>query len=260
MDPTSDGLDMGNLRPDDHGATSLVLDPDSGKWRFVEIPYQTPELQLTRITSRVHVKSPTEAVADEAMSVRGSTAMALRQVLRTKGLAQKVFEQLSALLYSGSTLRGSSAENEEDIWHPLGLKLDIDVAGTIRPEDDHFRLAMPDNFPLEKVASLKQRATPVWLGPKDSYASDTETELPSGYRTIHTPADFAFEFPWFSAKRTAKASGGKVTVHFEYKRNATEVPIAEYANFREAVQRVERAFHDELVFGTQSEKPAKKRK
>ncbi|HEY2744276.1 MAG TPA: transglutaminase domain-containing protein, partial [Polyangia bacterium] len=56
MDPTSDGLDMGNLRSDDQGAASLVLDPDSGHWDFVDIPYQAADLQFDRHKIRIDIK------------------------------------------------------------------------------------------------------------------------------------------------------------------------------------------------------------
>ena len=47
-DPTTDALDLGNLRNDDQGAVSLVLEPDTGRWQFVDIPYQSPDLEYSR--------------------------------------------------------------------------------------------------------------------------------------------------------------------------------------------------------------------
>src|SRR5262249_21649745 len=142
MDPTSDGLDMGNLRTDDQGALSLVMDPESGKWQWRQIPYQTPELQYDRHKIRIDVKSPTEAQASDEISLRGLIAQGMRHVLRNQGEARKLYETLAAALFPGATMRDAKSGRREDIWHPLTVNLDLDGSNAIRAEDEHYRLTL----------------------------------------------------------------------------------------------------------------------
>ncbi len=249
MDPTSDGLDMGNLRTDDQGALSLVMEPESGKWQFREIPYQSPELQYDRHKIHMLVKSATEATALDEMSLRGGLAMGLRHLLRNEGEAKKLFETLAAALFPGTTLRDGKAGDREDIWHPLTLSLDLDVSQSIHPEEDSWRLAIPGSFHLASTVALKKRETPLRLGPPDSSLYDIEVALPEGHQVVHAPKDFTVEDRCFTLSRRAKVEPRKVVLHVEYTRRCTDVAVADYAAYRDAVQLAVHHFTDDLVFG-----------
>ena len=134
LDPTSDGLDLGNLRGDDQGALALVLDPESGKWEFREIPYQAPDLQYDHHKIRIDVKSPTEAVVGDEISLRGGLAMGLRHLLRNQGEAKKLFEMLASALLPGTTLRDGKAGEKENTWHPLALSLEPTARSRFAPK------------------------------------------------------------------------------------------------------------------------------
>src|SRR5262249_47320258 len=75
LDPTSEALDLGNWPAIDQGAQSLVLDPDSGVWQMITIPFQAPEISYDRLTLDVVVKSPTEVRVDGQVEERGWHAM-----------------------------------------------------------------------------------------------------------------------------------------------------------------------------------------
>jgi tetratricopeptide (TPR) repeat protein/transglutaminase-like putative cysteine protease len=260
MDPTSDGLDMGNLRADDQGAVSLVMDPESGKWEFREIPYQAPELQYDHHKIRIDVKSPTEAVAKDELTLRGSIAMGLRHVLRNQGEAKKLFETLAAAIFPGSTLRdGHTGSSQEDLWHPLGLSLEMDASQEIRAEEQSWRLTVPGSFHLSGLVTLKKRETPMRLGAPDSSSYDIETVLPDGYQLSHAPKDFAVEHPCFTVSRKAQVEPRKVTLHLEYARRCTDVGVAEYGAFRDKVQEALHKLNDDVVFA-EAPKPVTKKK
>jgi tetratricopeptide (TPR) repeat protein len=252
MDPTSDGLDMGNLRGDDQGAVSLVLDPESGASNFIDIPYQSPDLQYEQHAIRVTVKSPTEAQATVDLTLRGGPAMRARHLLRDRGAAQKWLESAAPALFSGSTLVNSSTENEADILQPVTLHLQIDASNSIQARDDRWQLPMPGSFLLDRLVSLPRRETPLQLDVPDTHRYRVETELPEGFEATHVPAEFSVEHACFTAKRTAKAVGRIVTVVTEYQRRCTVVAPADYPAFRDAVQRVVRQFSDEIVFQKQA--------
>jgi tetratricopeptide (TPR) repeat protein len=248
MDPTSDGLDVGNLREDDQGAAALVMDPETGKYEFKDIPYQAPELSYDRHKVRIDVKSPTEAVASDELSLRGSWASALRRLLRNQALAQKLYEQLAAMIFPGTTMKSAHGEEKEDTWHPLQLALELDVSSSIRAEEASWRLSLPGTFRLAGVMALKQRENPLRLGVPDSSSVEIEALVPDGYKFTHAPVDFTVEHACFSVKRKAQLEPRRLRVTVAYTRKCTDVEIADYAGFRDAVQRAMHHFADEIVF------------
>ncbi|MGZ3438953.1 MAG: transglutaminase domain-containing protein, partial [Polyangia bacterium] len=248
LDPTSDGLDMGNLRGDDQGATSLVMDPESGRWEFVEIPYQAPDLQFDRHKIRIDVKSPTEALATDEVVLRGMVAMGVRHLLRNEGMAKKMYEALSSMLFPGTTPRNAKVAPKEDTWEPVTLALDIDVSSTMQPEDESWRMRLPGQFELARVMDLKTRETPLQLGPLSSSRYEVETTLPEGYKIVHAPKDYSVEHACFVLKRHALADARKLSVQIDYRRTCAEISVRDYGEFRAAVQRGVQHFQDELVF------------
>jgi cellulose synthase operon protein C len=249
MDPTSDGLDMGNLRADDQGATSLVMDPQSGKWQLIDIPYQAPELQYDRHKIKIDVKSPTEAYASDELLLRGTVAMMMRHVLRNDAMAQKAFQALSSMLFPGTTLRSGKGAPKEDTHEPLSMALDIDVSSALQPEDDDWRIKLPGYFELARVMDLKTRDTPLRLGAPASSKYDVETTLPDGYRIVHAPKDYSVEHACFALQRTARVEPRRLVVETTYTRKCHEVSVAEYADFRAAVQRGVQRMQDYVAFG-----------
>lgn len=259
LDPTSDGLDVGNLRSDDQGATALVMEPESGAWQWREIPYQAPEVDYDTHTIKISVKSATEASATDEMSLRGQGAMVLRHWLRSGAQAKKLFEMLAAILFPGTTVKESHADAPDDTWRPLTLSMEMDVSASIKPQDRNFRLALPGAFKLAQTMSLKKRETPLHLGPPDSERYDIEVLLPAGSSVVHAPVDFTVEHSCFTLKRTAHVAEGRLGVRIDYTRRCAHVEVASYPEFRDAVQRAVRSFDDEVVFGAKEE-PAPPRK
>ena len=249
LDPTSTDLDMGSLRPDDQGATSLVLDPTSGAWSFLEIPYSASTGQLEAHHIHVAVKSPTEAAATDDLTVRGGASMLIRHVVHNRSVAQKLFEKLVTTLFSDGTLTASSWVNDEDIWKPVSLHLSADVSSAIQSQDDRWRFTPPGAFPLADAATLASRELPLWFGPPESRTFDVDIELPAGYQSLHVPADVDESHACFGFHRRARQSGQKVTVHVDYERRCSTLAVADYPLFRAAVKRVVQRFQDEVVFG-----------
>jgi tetratricopeptide (TPR) repeat protein len=247
MDPTSDGLDMGNLRADDQGATALVMDPASGHWGFIDIPYQAPELQFDRHKIRIDVKSPSEVLATDDVQLRGMTAMFLRMVLRNEAMAKKAYEGLSSILYPGTTLRSGHAPPKEDTWAPVSLSLDVDASAALQGEETQWRLRLPELLTLPSV-DIKQRETPLELGPPNVSHYDIEALVPEGYKIVRSPSDVTVEHACFTLSRHGHIEGLKLTMQVDLVRRCSDVSVADYGPFRAAVQRASHSLQEQLVF------------
>ncbi len=169
IDTTTNGLDIGNIRTDDEGALSLVIDPESGRWEFVPIPYQSADLEYFKHQMTVDLTDPEKAVGHDRLEARGGAAAGVRVALRSGEGAKKYYQSLSDQLFSGTTLIAGKADHDQDLTRPLGIDLDIDLRNAVKPEDEHRRLDVPLFFPPARAAALSTRQHPLrlWRGAEE---------------------------------------------------------------------------------------------
>lgn len=249
MDPTTDGLDMGNLRDDDQGATALVLDPESGRFEFVDIPYQAPDLQYFRCSVEVRVASSEEARAEARCAVRGAGASMIRRLARNEERARQLHQNIANMIFPGSTVTAASTEHAGDTWHPVELTLTLDASAALQPQGDRHRMTVPSSFNLGGQTRLESRRTPLRLGVPDSGRWEVSYEVPARARIVRTPEDFAVEHGCFSVSRRTVTRGRRATVTIEYQRTCSEVSPEDYGELRRLAQRAANQLQSEIVLG-----------
>jgi len=248
LDPTADGLDMGNLQPVDQGALSLVLDPESGTWEMIPIPYDAPEINYTRLVLRADIKSPSEADLDGELTTRGGGAMLLRRALRNKTAADKLLQAYPGKLLPGATLKQSSWPPEEDTTKPVVIKLEMDASRAIQTEEDHFRFPLPLTAEMGTSTGLEHRETPLRLGIPEEWSATVVVSLPAGFAFLHTPGDFSITHPCFSAQGHAKVTGTTGTFSYALRRTCTEIATEDYVAFRDRVRDTAAKLRDAISF------------
>lgn len=253
-DPTTDGLDIGNLRADDQGAISLVLDPDTGDFAFHEIPYQTPDFETETQSIVVEVAPDMRATAVAHGVIRGSQGSQLRRILRSDETARKVFEAIGGVLLSGATLEEFSSENKDNIWKPVEFTMKLDATAAIQPMADAKRMWVPRMFPLKNAAKLQARRHPLRLGIHATSTLKTEFRFPAGATVTLLPSAFEVEHKCFTHTRTVqknapkKGAGAVVVVQDVTTRRCSEVAVDDYPAFRAAVLKVVGRLQDPLAF------------
>jgi hypothetical protein len=248
IDTTTNGLDIGNMRTDDEGALSLVMEPDSGRWEFLPIPYQSAELEFVKHDIQVDLKDTQKAVGHDHIEARGGVASGVRVALRSGEAAQRYYQSISDQLFSGTTLLAGKAEHDQDLTRPLTVHLDVDLRNAVKPEDDRSRLDVPLLFPLAHVTALATRQHPLklWRGVQ-SLAMDVD--LGDAQQAFHVPPDFSVEHACFSIARKTESKGAHVVVRSTYKNTCAEIAPADYPVFRAAVQKAVARAQDSVVFG-----------
>jgi tetratricopeptide (TPR) repeat protein len=246
IDPTTNSLDVGNMRTDDEGALSLIFDRQ-GHWEFRTIPYQDAERELVRHDIKVALGDPAKAVLHDHVDAKGGLAAGMRVAIRSAEGAKKYYQGLSDQLFPGTTLLDGKAEHPEDLGKPLSVHLDVDATNALRTEDDHLRFEVPVLFPIAHAAALATRQHPLrlWRGVQE-LAMDVD--LGDKQRPAHVPADFTVEHPCFAVARRTESKGTHVVVHTRFKNTCAEVGPAEYPAFRAAVQKVLAKMEDAIVF------------
>ncbi|HKO90562.1 MAG TPA: transglutaminase domain-containing protein, partial [Polyangiaceae bacterium] len=209
LDPTTDGLDIGNLRADDQGALALVIDREGAGHQFIPIPYQDPALEYYHHWLRIQIASPVEAKATDAITFRGTSASSLRRSLRNREAADKMLQGFASSLFTGAVLKRREAGDFESLWQPVELELELDVSSAIQRQTDTWRLPLPGWVPDSGASTLATRHTPVRFGPPISTSFRTEAELPAGYRVVQAPEPFEIEHPCFGARRKTQIQGRK---------------------------------------------------
>jgi tetratricopeptide (TPR) repeat protein len=248
LDPTADGLDAGNLQPADQGALSLVLDPDSGAWEMIPIPYDDPELNFSRLALRADIKSPTEAHLDGEITARGSVAMLLRRTQRNKTAADKAMQTYASKMLPGATLEHAEWPPEEDTEKPLAIGLKLDASRSIQAEEDHFRFPLPRLADIGTSAALDRRETPLRLGIPEEWSESVVVTLPDGFTFLHVPADFAITHPCFSAQGQSVVTGVSGTFSFTVRRTCTEISVEDYPSYRDRVRDTAAKLRDAISF------------
>ncbi len=254
IDTTTNGLDIGNLRSDDQGATSLVLDPKTGAFDLVQIPYQEPELDRVTHTIALDLSDPAKAHGTDRMEVRGDYASRLRRTLRSGESAKKAYQSISESLFAATTLISGKSEHDQDLTQPLQVALDIDLSSALQPDGARSRLDLPFLFPLGSEATLTVRKLPLLL-PRGTRTVAITAELPEGQEVLHAPADLDVKHPCFSMRRTTVAAGRKVTITTDLRSSCARVAVDDYPAFRAAVQKAVVQSRENLVYGPKE--PAK---
>jgi tetratricopeptide (TPR) repeat protein len=246
-DPTVDALDLWNLREDDQGSAALVLNPSSGKWTWLDIPFQAPEYKLQRWKAEVDIESPEQVRAHSHLEVRGGHASSLRTALRSEDQSRQVYDYLASQLFPGSKLVSASAPDHESFLHPLRIDQEIDASASIRQEGAHYRLKLPndaDNAPTK----LAERQTPLDLGPPTSDESEVVVHLGKGVRLVEMPAPVDVVDPCFHVSRKVSGDKATVTVTEAFQETCTTVSVADYPRYRAAMEHARSMLDTALVF------------
>jgi tetratricopeptide (TPR) repeat protein len=250
MDPTTEGLDIGNLRSDDQGAWSLVLDPVRDRHQFLQIPYQAPEQETNHAEIEVVIESADQARAHAVWTHRGATASNLRRTMRNPEQMRMALEDWGTSLFTGARLVHGEARNHEDIWHPLELTFDLDIAPAVQPQGSDLRISMPEFYYLPGMFGLERRRTPIRFNPPMSSSWRAHFTLPERSRVIQQPPEVEIEAPCFRVSQHATVSGREVTVEFNYIRTCTEVSAEDYSALRALVHQAASRIEGHLVFRT----------
>jgi transglutaminase-like putative cysteine protease len=248
MDPTTDGLDVGNLREDDQGATALVIDPNGGRFEFLDIPFQESGHQYLRCAVDVRIASSDAAHAEARCTARGSDAAGVRRTVRNAERARQLYQGFANMIFSGATVTRASSRNADDIWRPVELELGLDASAALQPRGGEHRMPIPSSFPLAHATRLEARRLPLRLGPPDSQRWQITYELPPGGRIVRAPENFDVTHACFRVSRSTVVRGRRATVAIEYERSCPEIAPEHYAELRRLAQRAWNQLQTEMVF------------
>ncbi|MCA9608962.1 MAG: transglutaminase domain-containing protein, partial [Myxococcales bacterium] len=248
VDPTTDGLDMGNLRADDQGATALVLDPGSGEWAFHDIAWQPADITYYRCDIDVSVTGEEAASAATDCRIRGTVASMFRRAMRNEERADQVRQNVAHAMFAGASVTESETEHLDDIVEPIRMRMGLNASSALVAHGSEHRMRVPAPFALGSLTRLERRRTPLRLGVLDSSRWAVTFEAPRTGRITRVPEDFTIEHDCFRVARRSQLRGRTATVTVEYSRSCPEIAPEAYPEFRRQAQRAATLLQDEVVF------------
>ncbi len=248
MDPTVDALDLGNLRLDDQGALSLIMDVKSGAYRFERIPFSKVEKEKKSLAVEVDLESGDRAYALAKFILRGQLGSTVRQVLRNEEMARLFFMRLADSFFTGSKLMTVKANNAKEIDKPLELVMQLDISESLSKQGDDIRLPLPYMLPKNAEVKLESRVYPLWYLGLEGYDSELTVRLPEKAKVSFLPPDFKEEKAGtFVAERQSQSQGGEVKIKSNFERLLPQISPEDYPAYREAMIKVAKRGEDALL-------------
>ncbi len=248
IDNTVDALDVGNLRWDDQGASSLLLDPKSGEFRWLDIPHQGPSYERFDQQIAISIDASGAAKMTDALTLRGTSAAAARKTLRSEVQAQKFYESLVSYLFPRATLTHGSAAQPESIDHPLVINTEADLSSSISAEGEELRLRLPSAFSLQHSVALATRKTSLDLATEKSSTFQIDATLADGLRLKTPPKSMAMKSACFEVSREVSQKGNALSVLDRFELRCAEIPVADYPAFRADVEKAAAELDAAVVF------------
>ena len=244
LDATPDTLDLATLRPDDQGTWAMTIDPVSGKWEFVQIPFAPAESQFTIRSATLEPAVAAEgADAVSRISLRlvfqGPTAARIRQVLRNSDDTQVFASELVSQLFPGAKVEKLDTAGHDDIVKPLTLTLTLTSTQLARRQGDTIVVDVPKGESLSQMVSLPERKLPLQTNYYLTLVEAVdEVVVPAGYRVEHMPPSAVVDNAFFRFERTSALAGDRLKITMRFTEKLTRVEVAQYPAYREAVNSV----------------------
>lgn len=248
MDPTVDLLEIGSLRQDDQGSTALKLDPETGKYEFMDIPYQTPEYNYQKHDRTYQISDNGKLTVTDSLVMKGGISSSFRQVLRTKDSGNKMFQRIANTLFNGGVLEKYDHSDIEDISKPFTINYSADVTNLVSQTENKTVISPPEQIVGPSVISMEKRLLPLWTGIPSYYEIKAKYKIPSGTKVDSAPTSFEIAGDCMTISRKVTVSSEKVEIISSFTNSCVEIPVDKYPEFRKNIMEVIKKQNEYLVF------------
>lgn len=248
MDPTVDLLEIGSLRQDDQGATALKLDPETGLYEFMEIPFQNAEFNYQKHDRVYSFSENYKLTVNDSITMKGDTSSSFRQVLRTKDSGNKLFQRLTNTLFKGGVLEKYDHSDIEDITKPFSINYSADVTNLVSQSDNKIIISLPEQIVNASIVSMENRLLPLWTGIPSNYEINAKFKIPSGLKIETVPSSIDIKNHCLVISREVSTNADEVQIKSIFLNNCNEISTKDYPEFRKLILDVIKKQNEYLVF------------
>ncbi|WP_163996331.1 DUF3857 domain-containing protein [Pyxidicoccus caerfyrddinensis] len=243
LDGTAEFHGAKELPSADRVANVLVVDPD-GKSTFLTTPEAKAEDNATRLTLDVALSTNGAAQITGASTVAGESAPDYRRAYRPEATRKSTFERAWAQSFPGLTVQevklSDTTRLDDDV--ALDFKMNIPRYAEVLSNGMRFLPFGTGRTYQQAYASLAERRFDlVMQGPWLNSFTLSYT-LPAGWTVAELPQAVEENTKFGYVKLTYRVDGGKLVADGEMALTAARVKADDYAEFREFLGRVDRAF------------------
>ena len=246
VDPTASTLEIGTLPWMDQGAASLVMEPFTDEWSFIDIPYQEHEHPQMDMHTEFEVEAPGQVTGAWTLSLRGTDAGPLREIVENEQKATMVYGALTNLMLTGAVATSGSSSDPKDLFSPLDIHLDVDASQAMTQQGDVFRLPLPNPLRTERRFALAERALPLVMGPPYRQRLHVSVELPAGASLLDPPADLDIDADCLRAERTTRRSQRTIDITTEISWRCPRIEPDQYEDYRRMFVEIQSAMEEPL--------------
>jgi hypothetical protein len=225
----------------DQGARVLVV--ERGKARLLEVPWTTPEYNVTSTEYTLQLQAAGGAKLQLLDAPRGNRAVELRAMLATEPLRQReVVERQLVALFGKAELQQLVAAPPPDPEANVQLRAEALLPELGRRDGDRWQLpsAFGDNDLLGLAADAERRH-PLLLGAPSAEQQTLRYRLPAGWRSGALPSPTTVTAPFGSFTMTWRLDDDSLVVERDLRLEQPRIAVADYPAFRDFLLTVKSA-------------------
>jgi hypothetical protein len=229
----------------DRGATVLVVRPEGAE--LMKIPTGTPADSGLDQTYRVVLREDGGGAVEAELRWRGDLATACRQIFSVEGQRARVLQMMLTRMFGKVAIGKSEFDDLKDLADPSeSFRVSFDAPAAAKKQGDEYTL--PTTFldgqmvqGLQGAASRPEREHDLMLGVPQGMNVKVTYVLPEGWTVEAKPEDAEIRTPAGVFRSKAVVEGREIRLERTYELDAERVRKDQYAEFREAVNRMNAA-------------------
>lgn len=246
-DPTADGLDVDVLRSDDAGAMAFVLDGREGKYKWIEIPFQSESMNRERTDVEMALNADGSVSGKIAFYFKGLFSASIRKVARNSELFAKFLQVVGARIIPGSKIVGHEKGELSDIMKPVELSISYRNDHFATKRDNTLHFSVPFVLEVENIFALETREHPLLLGVPNMYEWNAEIDLPQQSKVRRAPENFQIKMKCLEFSRRGIVKKGKIKVEQSLKFLCDRIEPNVYPEYRLAIQKMSKVLGEEIA-------------
>lgn len=247
FDATADALDVDVIRSDDPGTWALVLNREKMELDWIQIPYQSPDMNSGKEQIKLSIAEDGSAQGDISLIFKGHLASIFRQSSRNPEKFQKILQIVTDAIVKGAVIGDVEVGDIENIEQPVHINVKLQTDEYARLKEKELRFKIPFDAKPEKLFSLEKRDHDLLLGVPNHNQWDAEFSLPKGAKVTHLPSVFEINTDCVSFKREVRQEKGLVKATQQLVYTCERIAAADYPSYRKEIQKLRSAMEDDIV-------------
>ncbi len=248
-DPTVEALDLRLLRGDDQGTRSLVLNPETREWRFIDIPFDSLLTEYCQIDHQYSLDWEGEAEGQMKWRCESQNAEAMRILTRNPNKLNRSMDQVVHNFFPGGSSKQDARFKADDLTKPVEIEIGFKAPNVARKEGKEFRIPVIQSASPHQLFSEPKRVFPMdlshRLGRQQWHA---EITLPQGAKIARLPKSQNVETPCITQTLSVKAEGQRVILDESLAYRCPRIDPKDWAQYRKAAEQMKQNIDQEIVF------------